>query len=225
MDQPNIHPEDGGPIYYESDFDALIAEPTNMASAAIFIPIALFWMLKNEKRKKPSRFMRFASVLLLIGGVGGTIYHGFRISALAMYMDWLPILILCIAASAYFLQRVYSSTKIVLAGSVLLLILMMINAMLVPIKHSTNFGYALMATYVLIPTFLILYKTRWKNAIYIVLAFASFSVALFFRIYDRDGLLDVGTHFLWHVFGAISTYFMFFYVFRLSRLKVVSAPE
>lgn len=215
MEQPLRHLEDGGPIYYESDFDAFIAEPFNMVSAAIFIPIAIYWLIRNERREIPSRFMRFSAILLLIGGTGGTIYHGFRISTIALYMDWMPILILCLAVSAYFLYRTFSGIKWAVIGSIGLFAAMAFLTSLVPPKYGVNIGYAVMALYVLIPTILILKKTGWHNALYIALAFISFGLALFFRIFDQDGLLQMGTHFLWHVFGAVSTYFMFFYVYHL----------
>jgi hemolysin III len=220
MNPPHLHEPDGGPIYYESDFDAFIVEPFNMVSAAIFVPIALYWLVRNERRSVPSKFMRFASSLLLVGGIGGTIYHGFRISRLALFMDWMPILILCISAAAYFLHRVYSSTKVVLASSAILLVALFLNAAITPMKYSTNVSYAFMAAYVLGPTLLILYKTGWKNASSILFAFISFGLALFFRIYDRDGILEMGTHFLWHVFGASATFFMFNYVYRLGSRRL-----
>jgi hemolysin III len=217
LQQPYVHQEDGGPIYFESDFEAFVAEPFNMVSALIFVPIAIYWLVKNERSDQTSNFMRFASVLLLIGGVGGTIYHGFRISTLALFLDWTPILILCISAAAYFLHRIYNSNKVVLFSSAVIVLALLLNLAFTPIKHYNNIAYTLLGIYVLAPTFLILKKNHWKNWQFIFLALVSFGLALFFRVYDRDGILPIGTHFLWHVFGAFATHFMFFFVFRLGR--------
>lgn len=216
-EQKLIHPTDGGPIYFESDFSAFIAEPWNMASALIFILIAGYWIYKSAPQKQKTPFVFYASILLLIGGLGGSLYHGFRNSSLTLLMDWLPILLLVLASAVYFLKFSTGSWKPSVLAVVLLLTCEFINWTFAPTRLNNNISYTLMAIMVLIPTFLVLKKVKFRGWRNILFAFTAFTLALVFRIYDRDGLLPMGTHFLWHGFGAVATFFMFRFVWKLEQ--------
>jgi len=220
-DQKLIHPADGGPIYFESDFSAFIAEPWNMASALVFILIAGYWIYKSAPQRQKTPFVFYASILLLIGGIGGSLYHGFRNSSLTLLMDWLPILLLVLAAAVYFLKFTTGSWKASILAVIILFFLEFVNWNFAPVRLNNNISYALMAIMVLIPTYLVLVKVNYKGWRDILLAFVSFTLTLIFRIYDRDGLLPMGTHFLWHSFGAVATFFMFRFVWNLERKKAL----
>ena len=55
-----------------------------------------------------------------------------------------------------------------------------------------------------------------------VAALASFAVAWFCRLVDGTLMSDLpmGTHWLWHTFGAITTALMIEYFYRLEREEV-----
>ncbi len=50
-------------------------------------------------------FLLIAMPVLAIGGIGGTLYHGFRISQLFLLMDWMPIMFICVSAAIFFFNR------------------------------------------------------------------------------------------------------------------------
>ena len=212
-----VYPVDGGPIYFESDFSAFIAEPWNMATAIVFILIAAYWINKSLNQKKRTPFIFYASILLLIGGIGGSLYHGFRNSQITLMMDWLPILLLCLGASIYFIRLSFGSWIPSTTAVLGLVALESLNWSFVPERLATNVSYSIMALTVLIPTFLILRKMAFQGWQNIVLAFVFFAMALFFRIVDKQGILPMGTHFLWHTFGAVATFFMFRFVWILEK--------
>src|SRR5205823_12130378 len=70
-----------------------------------------------------------------------------------------------------------------------------------------NLSYASLAAVVLTPVALVLVRTRFRHGGWVVAGLVSFAVAWFFRLFDQrsGGYLPMGTHWLWHTFGAIST--------------------
>lgn len=219
-------PPDGEPNYWETDITQIIMEPVNASTSAIFILITLYWFLRIRGRFAQYRFLSIATPLLGIGAVGGTIYHGFRLHVFFMYMDWLPILILNVMAAIYFLYRLSQSwvkAFIFLFGAISFQV---INFGLMSGNTATNISYIAVAIVILLPLIGVLRRTNFKHGKYVFMAIGSFILALTFRIYDLDGWLPIGTHFLWHIFGAVACHMMFMYIYKLNpimpKLKLIS---
>ncbi|QKJ29138.1 hypothetical protein HQ865_05000 [Mucilaginibacter mali] len=83
-----------------------------------------------------------------------------------------------------------------------------------------SINYAIMVLMVVLPLVLLLVKTKADNWNLVALAFLAFAIALFFRIYDAHTQLAMGTHFLWHSFGAAATALMFAYLYRLENYRL-----
>jgi len=79
----------------------------------------------------------------------------------------------------------------------------------------------------LLPLALLLRKTRFRNGTWIGLGLALFSAALWFRAVDQVGsrLLPMGTHWLWHTFGAAAVAALTEYVYRLEEKGGQTAPS
>src|SRR5262249_1785758 len=77
-----MHLADGGPKSRETDLsrDRWIVEPWNAATASLFILISLFWAWKLRGRYRQFLFLSLCLLILGVGGIGGTLYHGFRSS-------------------------------------------------------------------------------------------------------------------------------------------------
>lgn len=208
---------DGGPIYTETDITATIVEPYNTLSAVLFLIMSVYWYgrLKGSFMKFP--FLTSSLILLTIGGVGGVIYHAFRYSSFFLFMDWLPIMILCVMTAMYFMFKVFNSWKYAILYFLLVLIIDRVAWEIIN-EHNgnlrANVNYTILGLGVLIPTFLMLRKTDFRNWYFVLFAFLSFVIALFFRISDQWGFLHMGTHFLWHTFGALAGNFMLIYIHR-----------
>jgi hypothetical protein len=220
-----ITPPDGGVVYAETNLHNLIAEPYNAASASVFLVIALYWVMRIKTSYHHYLFLGISTIILLIGAVGGTLYHAFRISKIFLVMDWLPILLLCVMAALYFL---YQTTGKWWHG--LLLLLGFAGAQILMWKFvaaghrqlSININYALMALLVLLPLALFLVKVRFRHYRYVVLSLLCFTLALLFRIYDHDNWLPVGTHFLWHCFGAIACHQIFLFIYKSKQHEITA---
>lgn len=196
-------PPDHGGLYTETNLGNLFPEPLNALTSLLFLALALVWTYRIKNQWKQLPFLTYALALLYIGGIGGSIYHGFRLWRIFLIMDWLPIMLLCLSAGLWFLAKLtrwYFAALLIVIYFPLQMYLRRFFAD--DIQLFINFNYATMAAIVLFPVLAYLMKRKFKNGSWVLLALISFALALFFRVADTWGLLPVGTHFLWHVFGA-----------------------
>src|SRR5688500_11776601 len=93
---------DQGPFYTETPvqiremqpYSGGIAEPWNTVTAFLFVVIVVVWIVRLGRRIKRYPFFALTLPLLLIGGVGGTLYHGRRDWVGFFLMDVIPIYLL-----------------------------------------------------------------------------------------------------------------------------------
>ena len=214
-------PPDGGIVYTETNMHRLIPEPLNAISAGFFMLIALYWIIKLNGFSLQSVFLSVASYILLIGSIGGVSYHALRLYKFFILMDWLPILLLCMMASVYFWAKIVRQW-LYAAGLILIffLIQFFIRQYLERYDNldwAVSINYAAMAIMVIAPVFIYTFRDRSIHSRLVYYSIACFALALFFRESDKWHLLPVGTHFLWHTFGALATQLMFRYVYYLDH--------
>ncbi len=207
---------DGGPIYAETNFSNFIVEPLNAASALIFIAISSYWLWKIRYEKLQFGFIFSAMSLMLIGGIGGTIYHAFRVSKYYLLMDWLPITIITILCSIYFLNKIFHKLFL---SIIVVLVSLLIQYFIWDYagKHdhhlSITLNYLLLGFSILLPLGIYLYLQNWRNYKIVLYSLISFGLALTFRLIDAFEIFPFGTHFLWHTGGAIATWLMVDYMY------------
>lgn len=211
-----VQPPDGGMVYTETQMDRLFPEPLNTLTSCFFLAIAVYWTVKLRGQFATHRFLSICLALLYIGGIGGTIYHGLRQWSFFIMMDWLPIMLLCLMAGVYFLSRIMNRYYALGLLAAYFLFQTVVRRMLAgrDVQLFININYAVMGLIVLLPVLLFLYKTHWKNGRYVGYALLAFIPALIFRMADGAQLLSVGTHFLWHTFGAIAAFCMFRFIYE-----------
>jgi hypothetical protein len=223
---------DGGPRYVETPLDPtapgapFVAEPWNTVTASLFIWIALawFWRLRGRYREFP--FLVSCMPILLAGGIGGTLFHGTRASFYFFLLDVIPISLLGLAGAMYMAFRYFGRRRAwLLVGLVVFYGAMnrLFFSMLGPMNRqlSINLSYASLAAVVLIPIALVLWRSRFRHGKWVVLGLFSFSMAWFFRLLDQYSAeyLTMGSHWLWHTFGAISTAAMIQYFYLVEGEK------
>ena len=210
---------DGGPVYMETDLSRFVAEPWNTATAFLFLMMAFYWGWRVQGKFVKFSFLSICLALLTVGGIGGTLYHAFRNSTFFLYMDWLPIMIICIMASGYFMLKVFGKWYIMLLGIATVFLAQFLVFRFIDPVPAINISYAIMGTLLVIPTALMLYNTRFYHWWHVVFSFSSFLTALTFRVIDAWGIFPMGTHFLWHIFGALAGHFMIQYIYELYRAE------
>ncbi|NDE14165.1 hypothetical protein EBZ80_04465 [bacterium] len=204
---------DGGPVYVETPDDLAavhrewrVAEPYNTVSAALFALLALAWLRKLRREHQPSTFLTGCMGILLVGGVGGTLYHGTRASKWFFLMDVGPIFLLVAVASLWLWQR---SARTGTAWAILLVlgIAQLFAFLRLPPQDAVNASYLLLAAMLFIPLAWNLKNDKSLGIRWVALAVLSFGIAFFFRVADAWGpepLIPMGTHWLWHMFGCVS---------------------
>lgn len=229
--RPGDRLTDGGPRYKETPLDPALhtvhlAEPFNTVTATFFILIVFFWLGRLWGRFRQFPFVTMCLPILLTGGIGGTLYHAARSDRLFFLLDVIPISVLGAAGSIFLTFRLGRTLGIwrVLAYSIgLLCVYFAVNLVLFRFVQfpnpnlRVNLSYAMLALMLLIPLVAVLIRTRFRHAGWVIGGLFCFGIAWFCRLIDRSSLdtLPMGTHWLWHTFGAITTFAIAQYFYLL----------
>ncbi|MFH2142763.1 MAG: hypothetical protein ABIJ97_10090 [Bacteroidota bacterium] len=211
------HLRDGGPVYAETDFDRFIVEPWSTITAFLFVGISTYWFLRLRNSYSQHKFLVYVLILLSIGGIGGIIYHAFRISRVFILMDWMPIMIIAFSMTIYFFIRATGKwwPALVLFGVVFGL--NGLNFKFIPHNMSISISYSMMGIAAIVPIVLMLRKSKLYKAKFFFIAIVFLVLAVLSRILDKYVSFPMGTHFLWHVFGAIGTFLIINYVYHIDE--------
>ncbi|SDS31936.1 hypothetical protein [Gramella sp. MAR_2010_147] len=220
-------PQDSGPIYQETLAGRLPVEPFNTYSNIFFLLIIIYFSLRVYRDYKNHRFLAWSIPVLFTGFIGGTVYHATRSHDIWMYMDWLPIVVLCLAVSIYYTIKLKATwqKRLIL---ILLVLFLVFGVQLLPLPQhlNTSVGYIATAIGLLSPIILYFYTTRLHHWWLILLAFLSFGCAISFRILDNFVyIFPMGTHWLWHTFGALSVFFLMNYIYKDKLTPLRAASE
>ena len=204
-----------GPIYVETDPSRFIVEPWNTASGILFYVVVAWWAwrLRGQWRRFP--FLTGCLPILAAGAVGGTVYHAFRGHWAWLFLDWVPIAILTTASSIWAWWGVLRRRWLIGLVVPLLLVLQRGAFRFLPHGWAINFAYACLAANVVVPVVLLLARTRWAHGRWPLAAAVCFALALAARVLDRPAaaVLPMGSHFLWHIFGAAACHCGFLYIY------------
>lgn len=210
---------DGGPIYRETtDLSVLIVEPWNAYSSLSFlIPAFYFLYLLRGNYSQHAFLVYFCSPMLILGGLGSTLFHAFRQSAWLLAMDVLPIILLTLGISVWMWLKVLPKKWQLIPVLLLFFLLTYLTMTLLQGQDSISAGYFVRGTMLFLPCFLFLRKTRFRHATAFFTAVSFFILALLFRFTDEKIALDFmpwGTHWLWHISTAVGGYFLGVYLIK-----------
>lgn len=224
---------DRGPLYTETPRDPFapdapaVAEPWNTVTASFFIALALAWAWRLRGRYRQFPFLAACLPVLLTGAVGGTLFHATRTRTAYFLLDVVPISLLGLAGSLFIAYRLWGrgSWRYFLPGVALfyLMVNRVLFSALAPVSAawSVNLSYASLALVVLSPIAVILWRTRGRHGGWVAAGVVSFAIAWCCRLIDLrvGGTLPMGSHWLWHTFGAISTAMMIQFFYKVEGEK------
>jgi len=223
---PNFHNQrmtDGGPIYAETGGNGFLVEPWNSLTSLLMLIPVIYWLFRIWKDAGSFKFMLYAIPLMALGGIGSALFHGFRASVVFLIMDIAPSAILTLSLAIYFWYKLLKRWYYVLILFIPMLMVRFMVFNLLPGHAAINVSYAITGLTILLPVPFLLYRMNYKGAWSIGLTLVSFGLALMFREADARAAIyfSIGTHFLWHVFSAVGSYFMlqYLYIFRKAELE------
>jgi hypothetical protein len=138
------------------------------------------------------------------------------------WLDVIPIQLLALAGAVYLTVRMWRrSGWLYVVGAVAVYLGTSYTLFqLVPLRNrhvAVNLNYAALAVMILLPMALALVKTRFRHGGWVAAALVSFVIAWFFRLVDlkMGAYLPMGSHWLWHTFGAVTTALLIEFYYRV----------
>lgn len=185
----------------------IISEPINtISNIAFFVSVYFIFKLIRKNKIKNETLKRLPFLVILIG-LGSTIYHGYN-NPYALIADILPIYFF-ILYSIFLLAGELTKNKILRFTAPLSLVILQSIVFTsfpafildIPTSHIVNLLFILIV-------FGWSYKTLKGNSFPILLVIASYGLGILFRGFDLPicPLNNFGTHFLWHIFMALTAY-------------------
>jgi len=226
---------DGGPIYSETNTKFFIVEPYNAISSLAYLFPAFYWFVKLKGDYKKYPFLIACLPLLLLGGIGSTLYHAFRTSSFLLFLDVFPVAIVTFMVSIYFWVKILKRWWYVFF--VIIPFIFARYFVFTILSSHTDFGfnatrqtainisYFISGVMIFLPALILLLKNRFKNFIPLVTSCVLFILGLLFREIDTwNSILPMGTHWLWHISTAAGGYFLGEYLFKLRSLEMHTDP-
>ncbi len=213
---------DGGPIYAETDFSVVFSEPWNAISSLAIVLPALYWAFKLKWQVKRYPFIFYCIPLLILGGMGSTLFHAFRSSGWLLLMDVLPTAILTFSVGLYFWFKVmptwWSTLSIVLPFTGV----RYAAYTLLQGHFAVNLSYFISGVIIFCPMIIYLFRTKFEKWYLILSSVAFLSISLIFREMDFRvvHILPMGSHFLWHLFSGVGAYFLAKYLFVIREKEL-----
>ena len=217
-------PGDGGPTYKETDLTRFPVEPFNTFSSLLFLFLVVYWAWKTKLNVYMHPLTTVCMPILLLGCIGGTLYHATRGSSLWLQLDCIPVLVLALSSGIYLWRRLTKNYLLtfILTMFPLLISFFMLRHIQIADKFTVSVLYSVLAVNILIPAVLHCVMKNRGAWLTLLLAFSAFAIALAFRQADRLNtftFMTAGTHFLWHIFGGLSSFFMIKYIYLTENIE------
>ena len=151
-----VEPNDQGPIYRETDMSRLPVEPWSTASNLVFLMVFIYFAIKTKFSYKKFPLLVVFLIILLIGWIGGTVYHATRSHNIWFKLDIMPIMFLVLIASVYFRRELVKNWILVFIFTFLPLVIHLFIYETLTFSHtvSVSIGYSVMAVVVVVPLIL-----------------------------------------------------------------------
>ncbi len=224
-------PNDRGPIYLETLAGGRFpVEPWNTYSNLLFLAVIVFWFFRVRGSVRDHCFIAYCLPVFLLGWVGGTVYHATRSHNVWLFLDFGPIALLALAAAMFFWRRQGMSWFL---APLLVFGPLALAAVTIPLLSDSFpparwLGFPVIVITILAPVFGHLVRAGWKEVGLVAGVLAAFAVAIGFRSIDLRipiSFLPMGTHWLWHSFGAVAVHLLILYIYRDDRRRAEGAVD
>lgn len=207
---------DWGPVYTETNLSQFPVEPWNTFTNLLFLAIALYWWNRREKLESAEfrRFLKITLPLLLIGYVGGTLYHATRAHVVWMLMDVGPIYILGFITAIYhwrLLKISWVKIFLIYFGCFVIPNIVLWSLDISNMQRQT-LGYLTLAVPCALPILWHVKVQKYVHLKSVIIPLLLIGCALIARSLDAHPMvqqvLPMGTHWVWHSLGALTCHFL-----------------
>lgn len=217
-----MRPDDFGPIYAETDLSRTIVEPFNTVSNIGFLILVIYWWRRLKWGPVKSNTILFSLPVILIGFIGGTVFHATRSHSLWLILDFMPIALTVLGNALLLWFRIYRIKKlpVLLCLPLMIALFALIKYIPVSINARISIGYMLQGAFILAPAYVLCILSAYRGMFLLTAAVCSFAVAISFRQFDAAlgaTLLPMGSHFLWHIFGALSAHLLIRFIYEIEH--------
>lgn len=212
-------PQDGGPVYAETDMSGWIAEPWNAISSLALVIPAIYWAIRLRKNWRKYAFIYYSVPLLIAGGSGSMLYHASRESTWLLYLDVLPTAILTVSVGVYFWWKLLKKWLYVLSIVVPVTLFRIYLLVYHTSEASVNLSYFLAGVAIFLPVILYLHRHNYHYLRSFVISVSCLSISLVLREADHwfAQWIPIGSHFLWHILSGIGAWYLAQYLFLLQK--------
>ncbi len=213
-----ISPLDWGPIYKETIYGRWPVEPWNTVTTFLFLIIVLYWAYQIRNQWQKHFIITVCLPIIFVGFVGGFLYHSCRDSRVWLIMDWGPIALAALACTAFYWRTLMDSWPKAIAITLFpIFLIVFVLKVMMPQNIYLSLGYPLLAFLVLLPLVLTLRHQATRHLRPLIYAFLCVVSAITLRFLDKSSLMEflpMGSHFLWHIMGALTCYFFIEFNFK-----------
>ncbi len=219
------HLPDHGPVYMETDPGRFIVEPWNALSSLLIVIPALIWLYRIKGQYRENLILIFAIPLIILGGLGSTLFHGFRFSPFFLFMDIIPSAILVLTLTIYLWLKILKSWGFIFLIMIPLFSVRFLFWGSLPHHLAINISYFISGFAAALPLVVIMFRTRFRKWKAVAAVIVSFILALVFRELDTFPVkvFPMGTHFLWHAFSGLGAYFILDYLYYIGKENLKSS--
>ena len=215
--------DDGCAINAETVLGRFPVEPLNTFSNFGFLFIIVYWIWKTKFKIRLYPVIVITMPLLFGAFIAGTMHHALRNDKVWHHIDMLCIFYAVITTCVYLWYRVTEKwmKSFLCVIAVPLVFRLFLASIALPDKIAISVVFVVLGLTILIPATIHCIKNHLKNLDMLILSSISFIIALTFRQADADmvGFFPFGTHFLWHIFGMISLFYLVKYIFLTDKAK------
>lgn len=214
---------DGGPVYHETNLGNFIAEPWNAISSLTFLIPVIYLLFRLKGHYRNYAFLLFwASPLMVVGGLGSTLYHAFRASRFFLLMDIVPIAILTLSVSIYFWNKILPHWLYIVLVIVVSFLLRYAATAFVDGQNMINVSYFITGVMIFLPALIFLFRTNFFQVRYLIYSLFFLLMALFFRYADdfENQIFAAGTHWLWHIFTSAGAFTLAIYLIKVRDIEI-----
>ena len=198
-------------------------EPFNAISNFAFLAIIIYWTWKTKFRIRLYPVIVITMPLIFGAFICGMMHHILRSGKEWHILNLICISYAVITTCVYLWYRVTGSwmKSFLCVFSIPLIFRLFLASISLPEVISVAVVFVVMAMAIMIPACIHCIRNHLKNLDLLIISSISFMIALVFRQIDANlvGISTIGTHFLWHIFGAISVFFVLKYLFLADKDK------